>query len=116
MEMDPNFLDTDAEHVHDTSVKSVCFSQPGNVDMEELEAWMTRVLQTKAADIYRMKGVIAVEHSEQKFVYQGVHMMFKGEFTEEWRAGEERVNRLIFIGKSLDRAELRKSFEACMAV
>ena len=44
---------------------------------------------------------------------QGVHMMFKGEFVEPW--GEApRVNRLVFIGKHLDRMELTASFESCM--
>ena len=41
-------------------------------------------------------------------------MMFKGEFTDAWAEGEERVNRLIFIGKSLDRAALKRNFEACL--
>ena len=61
-----------------------------------------------------MKGVLAIREAPAKFVYQGVHMMFKGEFTEPWKEGEERANRLIFIGKNLDRAELTKGFEACM--
>ena len=42
--------------------------------------------------------------------------VFKGEFTEPWAAGEERVNRLIFIGKNLDRAALTQRFESCLAL
>ena len=61
-----------------------------------------------------MWAVLNMRGASQKFVYQGVHMMFKGEFTEPWGEGEERINRLIFIGKNLDRAALQKSFNACM--
>ncbi len=98
---------------HDSKVSSVGFLTPGNLDMEKTNSWISTLLQSKGQDIYRMKGVLAMHGADAKFVYQGVHMMFKGEFTDEW-GGEERINRLIFIGKSLDRAELKRSFESCM--
>ena len=102
-------------HVHDSRVKSVGILRPGELDMERANAWISTLLQDRGQDIYRMKGVLAMRGAPAKFVYQGVHMMFKGEFTEAWGANEERVNRLIFIGKNLDRDELSRSFEACLA-
>lgn len=42
-----------------------------------------------------------------------VHMQFKGEFTEPWKPNEARNNRLIFIGKNLDRARIVEGFNAC---
>merc|ERR1712146_173110 len=62
---------------------------------------------------YRMKGVLAMKGIDEKFVYQGVHMQFKGEFTEKWGPGEKRHNRLIFIGKNLDRDMIVAGFNAC---
>jgi hypothetical protein len=41
-------------------------------------------------------------------------MLFNGEFTTKWEDAP-RVNRMIFIGKNLDRKELTDSFMACMA-
>ena len=99
---------------HDTKVSSVGFLTPGELDIEKANAWISTLLQDKGQDTYRMKGVLAMKDAPAKFVYQGVHMMFKGEFTEAWAEGEPRVNRLIFIGKSLDRAELKRSFESCL--
>ena len=46
------------------------------------------------------------------YLRQGVHMMFNGEFVEPW-GDMPRVNRLVFIGKHLDREELTASFESC---
>ena len=40
-------------------------------------------------------------------------MMFQGEFIEPW-GDMPRVNRLVFIGRRLDREELTASFESCM--
>ena len=49
----------------------------------------------------------------QKFVYHAVHMIFNGDF-ENWDPEENRGNKLVFIGKNLDRAELEKGFETCL--
>ena len=72
------------------------------------------LLQTKGADIYRMKGVLAISGSEKKFVYQAVHMILQWTAQERWPEGEARVSRLVFIGKALDRAQLRAGFAACV--
>ncbi len=49
----------------------------------------------------------------RRYVYQGVHMLFTGETLGPW--GEEpRINRLVFIGRNLNREELHASFTACL--
>lgn len=113
VEMDPKFLDTDGEHEHDKSVTSSSVVLPGVVHLDLVQEWVAKLLKDNGNDIYRMKGVLAIAHAEQKFVYQAVHMIFAGEFTDTWEADEERVSKLVFIGKNLDHAALRASFEAC---
>ena len=98
---------------HDSRVTSVGFLTPGELKMDRIHGWISSLLQERGQDIYRMKGVLAMRGSKNKYVYQGVHMMFKGEFTEPWDESEPRLNRLIFIGKNLDRDELSRSFDAC---
>merc|ERR1719240_1076510 len=102
--MDPEFLNTDGEHEHDTSVSSVSITKEGLLDLGSVQDWITPLLQTKGADIYRMKGVLNVKHATQKFVYHAVHMIFNGEFTEPWAEDEPRGSKLVFIGKNLDAA------------
>ena len=74
------------------------------------------ILREKGADIFRMKGVLAIGGREEKFVYQGVHMIFDGEFQGEWGADEMRCSKLVFIGKNLDKAALEASFRACLDI
>ena len=114
LEMDPEFLDTDGEHAHDQSVSSLSILQPGEVDLDEVQRWMKQLLASKGTDIFRMKGVLAIASSEEKFVYQGVHMIFTGAFDARWGEGEQRVSKLVFIGKNLDHADLRRGFAACL--
>lgn len=61
-----------------------------------------------------MKGVLSIRGEEQRFVFQGVHMLFDGRPDRLW--GEEpRANSLIFIGRNLDRGELEEGFRSCLA-
>ena len=114
LEMDPAFLDTDGEHAHDQTVTSLSFVQPGELDLDEMQRWMRNLLSTRGADIFRMKGVLAIASTEEKFVYQGVHMIFSGAFDSRWGEGEDRVSKLVFIGKNLNHEELKSGFAACL--
>jgi G3E family GTPase len=72
LENDAEFLNTDGEHEHDKTVSSLSINQSGEVDLDMLQEWISELLQTKGADIFRMKGVLAVANAEKKFVYQAV--------------------------------------------
>jgi G3E family GTPase len=116
LNMDPEFLNTDNEHVHDDSIGSLSIVQKGDVDLKTVQTWMNSLLQAQGSDIYRMKGVLSISNSNKKFVYQGVHMIFNGDFENEvWGPDEERQCKLVFIGKNLDEDALRSAFSKCMA-
>jgi G3E family GTPase len=40
-------------------------------------------------------------------------MMADGDFIGAWPADKPRHSRLVFIGRSLNRPQLRRGFEAC---
>eukprot|EP00945_MAST-04E_sp_MAST-4E-sp1_P004047 g4047.t1 len=116
LEMDPEFLDTDAEHVHDESIGSLSICADGDVHMMLVNDFISDVLQRLGNDIFRMKGVLAVAGSAEKFVYQGVHMIFDGEFQGQWGGTENRSCCLVFIGKNLDKAALENDFRKCLCI
>ena len=60
------FLNTDGEHSHDTAVSSVSITQDALIDFGAIEDWMTGLLREKGTDLYRMKGVLNVQHASQK--------------------------------------------------
>eukprot|EP00931_Biecheleriopsis_adriatica_P048104 TRINITY_DN27786_c0_g2_i1.p1 TRINITY_DN27786_c0_g2~~TRINITY_DN27786_c0_g2_i1.p1 ORF type:complete len:502 (+),score=100.96 TRINITY_DN27786_c0_g2_i1:58-1563(+) len=115
LEMDPEFLNTDAEHEHDESVGSLSITQAGDVNLQDMQKWMSDLLINKGADIFRMKGVISVARVNRRYVYQGVHMTFQGMWDDiEWGNDEIRQSKLVFIGKDLDKAALTDGFKACL--
>jgi G3E family GTPase len=112
---EPEFLDPESEHQHDESVTSVGIDVEGTVDVEKLNSWLGDLLGNRGVDLFRSKGVLNLEGTDRRYVFQGVHMLHDGELGAPWREGESRRNRMIFIGRNLDRAELETSFRACIS-
>ena len=110
---DPEFLDPDAEHQHDLTVTSVGIEVEGDLDLERLNDWLGNLLQTKGTDIFRSKGILSIAGMEERYVFQGVHMLLDGQPNGTW-GEDERRNRLVFIGRNLDRESLEKSFRSCL--
>ena len=122
----PDFLNASAPPTkHDSSVKSVSLSQAaarhmrqvrdGDLDLNALQEWLRGLLDERGADIFRVKGVLSMAHSNSKFVCHAVHTIFTADFDEEWAPGEPRKSKLVFIGKGLNAAELAASFNSCLA-
>lgn len=59
------------KHHHASIVTSCGFVIEGEFDMGMFNRWMGQLLREKGKDIYRMKGVLAVQGMPQRFVFQG---------------------------------------------
>ncbi len=108
------------DHAHDDHVSasgftSVSLSTEKPINPEKLLPWLNDLTQARGPDILRLKGIFAFPDEPKRFVVQGVHMIVEGDTQREWKDGEKRISRLVFIGKNLDRAELETAFEACAA-
>ena len=123
IDLDPVlFKKTDGEEpasskVHDLSMVSSCgISVEGFLDVPKFNIFMAELLQTRAADLYRSKGVLSFAgQGDQKFVFQGVHEQIDfGPAQTQWQKGERRVSKIVFIGRNLDRKFLTEKIESCL--
>ncbi len=76
---------------------------------------MSALLRDKGVDIFRSKGILAIAGWDERYVFQGVHMLMDGGADRTWSADEARHSRLVFIGRNLDRAQLELSLRSCLA-
>jgi G3E family GTPase len=101
-------------HHHETAITSIGISDARPLHPDKVNEWLSYLLQTRGQDILRMKGVLSFRDEPRRYVFHGVHMVFDGQLERAW--GEsERTNRLVFIGRDLDRRELEAGFESCIA-
>jgi G3E family GTPase len=118
LETDPSFLDENKENKHNlTGVSSVGIAVEGELDFAAMNEFMMNLLQANATNMYRSKGVLCFEgQGDAKFVFQGVHEQINfGPSASTWAEGEPRVNRMVFIGRNLDRKALEAGFRGCLA-
>ena len=103
-----------ADHHHDDEIASVGIVDARALDAQKLEAWLSYLLQSRGPDIFRMKGVLNIRGENRRYVFHGVHMSFDARFERQWN-DTPRGNRLVFIGRRLDRQELEAGFASCVA-
>jgi G3E family GTPase len=114
LEIEPGFLTEAHDHEHDDGIGSVAIVEPGELDGDKLDQWLSNLLATQGPDIFRMKGILSIVGEDSRFIVQGVHMIFEGQADRPWRADETRGNELVFIGRNLDRQALQAGFRGCL--
>jgi G3E family GTPase len=100
---------------HDERVKSLFMVEERPLELKKVEAWLTEVIRTMGANIYRSKGILHLRGQAKRVVFQGVQMIFEAKPDRFWNPGEKKLSQLVFIGKELDEKALRAGFEQCLA-
>jgi G3E family GTPase len=114
---DPSFFENQEDTKHNLElVSSVGIEFKGSLHAQWFNMFMMDLLRERAADLYRTKGLLSFHgQGDTKFVFQGVHEQINfGPSQKPWKPDEERVNKFVFIGKNLDRAELTKGLMECL--
>jgi G3E family GTPase len=103
------------DHEHDHGIRSISLRTDKPMDRRKVARWLTALTKNQGPDILRAKGIIDVKDNNRRLVFQAVHMILEGDLQREWREGEPRYSRMVFIGRNLNEAELKSGFEACVA-
>ncbi|HYM17762.1 MAG TPA: GTP-binding protein [Micropepsaceae bacterium] len=103
------------DHEHDAGIMSVSLVSEKPMDRRKVARWLTQLVAKQGQDILRAKGIIDVKDNPKRLVFQAVHMVLEGDLQREWREGERRSSRMVFIGRNLDKAALAAAFDACVA-
>ena len=88
--MEPDFLDSDHDHEHDDEVASISLTSECPLDIDKFQAWFSELLQTRGQDILRSKGILNFDGVEDRYVFQGVHMLMDTSPMGVWPAAEKR--------------------------
>jgi len=115
LEMEPDFLTGDDDHEHDDGVTSISLTADAPLNVERFNEWIGTVLMERGQDLLRTKGILNFQGADDRFAFQAVHMIADGDFIGPWKASDTRQSRIVFIGRNLNRPQLRRGFEACVA-
>jgi G3E family GTPase len=137
LDLEPDFLETDdhdhdhdhhhghdhhrhdhghgMKHYHDEEMQSLSLRTDKPLDPTIFMPWLQNLVATEGQKILRSKGILAFVGDDDRYVFQGVHMMLEGDHQRKWKDGEPRESRLIFIGRELPEEMIRTGFESCIS-
>jgi G3E family GTPase len=101
------------KHYHDEEMQSIALRTDKPLDPDKFFPWVQDLVQKEGPNILRCKGILAFKDDDQRFVFQGVHMILDGDHQRPWKRDEKRESRIVFIGRKLPGKLITEGFESC---
>ncbi len=101
-------------HHHDDDVKSFVFRSERPFDAAKLEDFLGAVVNIYGPRMLRYKGVLHMQGTERKVIFQGVHQLMGSDLGPVWLADEPRTSKMVFIGIDLPRDILLQGLDKCL--
>lgn len=107
-------LPEDHGHLHD-GIGAVALRSAAPLDELKARLWLDGAVRLLGPRLIRFKGFLHLADRPWRGVLQGVYDLYEVEAGPPWSEGEPRVTEIVFIGRDLDAAFLRRGLEAAEA-
>jgi G3E family GTPase len=102
-------------HDHDDAIKAFVFQSGRPFDPAKLEEYMAALTQVYGPDMLRYKGVLFMNGTNRRMIFQGVHMLMGADVGRPWGKDEKPASKMVFIGRNLPKEAILKGLTACLA-
>lgn len=100
-------------HSHDEGIVAHSFVHSAALDFTKFEKWVGELLQDAGDNLYRMKGILRMSHTDKALILQGVRSLYNWRYGDSWQAEEQ--SRIVFIGKGLNWQAIADGLQRCVA-
>ncbi len=130
LELDADFLHTEEQehaHVHDEhcahdhhhahhtdGIAAFVFRSERAFDSARLDYFLASLVNVYGPRMLRYKGVLWMDGGERRVVFQGVHQIMGSDVGSQWAPGEQRSNKMVFIGLNLPKDVFLTGLEQCL--
>lgn len=101
-------------HHHDDDVKSFVFRSDRAFEPAKLEDFLGAVVNIYGPRMLRYKGVLHMQGTERKVIFQGVHQLMGSDLGPQWAPDEARNSKMVFIGIDLPQDIFLQGLEQCL--
>ncbi len=101
-------------HHHDDDVKSFVYRAERPFDPMKLEDFLGAIVNIYGPKMLRYKGVLDMQGTSRKVIFQGVHQLMGSDLGPEWGADEKRMSKMVFIGIDLPKDILLQGLDQCL--
>ena len=101
-------------HAHDDDVKSFVFRSDKAFNPAKLEDFLGAIVNIYGPRMLRYKGVLNMEGTERKVIFQGVHQLMGSDLGPAWATSEVKTSKMVFIGIDLPKDIFMQGLEQCL--
>ncbi len=101
-------------HHHDDDVKSFVFRSERAFDPPKLEDFLGAIVNVYGPRMLRYKGVLYMQGTERKVIFQGVHQLMGSDLGPAWGQDEAPCSKMVFIGIDLPQDIFLQGMEQCL--
>ena len=101
-------------HHHDEDVPSFVFRAVRPFDPAKLEDFLGAIVNIYGPRMLRYKGVLHMQGTDRKVIFQGVHQLMGSDLGPAWGAEEARMSKMVFIGIDLPQDIFLQGLEQCL--
>ena len=101
-------------HHHDDDVKSFVFRSDKPFSPAKLEDFLGAVVNIYGPRMLRYKGVLNMDGTDRKVIFQGVHQLMGSDLGPAWGEGEKKTSKMVFIGIDLPKDIFLQGLEQCL--
>ena len=100
-------------HEHEGDITSASIVCPGTIDPDKFNNWLRMLLIMEGMDVFRAKGILNTKNSDKRYIFQSVYMLFEGRFEDSWD-NRPKENKMVFIGRNLNKERLENGIQSCI--
>jgi G3E family GTPase len=101
-------------HRHDDDVKSFVFRADRAFNPAKLEDFLGAVVNIYGPRMLRYKGVLHMDGTQSKVIFQGVHQLMGSDLGPAWGSDEKRQSKMVFIGIDLPKDIFMQGLQQCL--
>ena len=101
-------------HRHDDDVKSFVYRSDRPFSPAKLEDFLGAIVNIYGPRMLRYKGVLNMEGTDRKVIFQGVHQLMGSDLGPAWAEGEKKTSKMVFIGIDLPKDIFMQGLEQCL--
>jgi len=99
---------SDHAHIVEDGYETLSFESEQPLSADRFQQF----LEGLPENVFRGKGLLWIKDSDKRWIFHLVGQRFTLD-ESQWVAGEN--NRLVLVGRNIDRVELRRQLEACLS-
>ena len=95
-------------------MKSFVFRSDKAFSPAKLEDFLGAIVNIYGPRMLRYKGVLNMDGTDRKVIFQGVHQLMGSDLGPAWAEGEKKTSKMVFIGIDLPKDIFMQGLEQCL--